>query len=392
MALTLLLIGFAAIFSLFLAQAYRSTKTSLTRIKAFSDNVVENMPIGLMAIDSEGRIASFNQTAEDVLRLSAGDLLGKRAEEAIPQPLWRLKDELKSGRRIFEKELECPIKEGKSIPLDVSVSTLEGDDGVFLGNIILFRDLTEVKALKREIETTQRLASLGRLAAGIAHEIRNPLSSIKGFATYFMQRYRDNPEVQKTAQIMVQEVERLNRVIGQLLEFARPVAVMMKPTSLKRLIQHSLKMVEGQAREKHVTIKTWLPDAIEDVSMDQDRINQVLLNLYLNAIEAMEEEGGTLSVAISEADHSQAVKIVISDSGPGINKEDLDHIFDPYFTTKQTGTGLGLAIVHKIIESHKGEVQVESEPGEGTTITVLLPREHGARSVEQGAWSEEHRV
>ena len=372
MAVILLLSGLAALFSLFLAQAYRSTKTSLTRIKAFSDTLVENMPIGLMAVDSDDTIASFNQTAGSVLYLSADQILGRKARDVLPDQLWRLVDQSEDADGVLEKELDCTLSDGRKIPLDVSVSPLEGDNGIYLGHIILFRDMTEVQNLKREIETTQRLASLGRLAAGIAHEIRNPLSSIKGFATYFQERYRDNPEDQKTAQIMVQEVERLNRVIGQLLEFARPVTMKVKPTSLERLIHHSLRMVESQARENKVEVKTNLSPAIKEFPIDQDRINQVLLNLYLNAIESM-EDGGTLSVSLSENKESEGIKIVISDTGKGITKKDIDHIFDPYFTTKQSGTGLGLAIVHKIVSSHRGDVKVSSEPDEGTVVTISLP-------------------
>jgi two-component system sensor histidine kinase HydH len=372
MGLILLLIGFAGIVSLFLAHAYRTAKTSLTRIKAFSDNVVENMPIGLLAIDTDGRIVSFNQTAEWVLQVTAHEVLGKKADEVLPQQLECLTGKLESEEEVVEKEIEYPLQEGRWIPMDVSVSRLEDDDGTSLGHIILFRDLTEIQELKREVERSQRLASLGRLAAGIAHEIRNPLSSIKGFATYFRERYKDIPEDQKTAQIMVQEVERLNRVIGQLLEFARPLSVRKKTTSIHTVIQHSLKMIERDAQAKNINLKTNLSPETKEVSIDQDRINQVLLNLYLNGIEAM-EDGGTLSVALNPDEDRKQIKIVVSDTGIGINKEDLVHIFDPYFTSKQSGTGLGLAIVHKIIESHNGEVRVESELGKGTIVTIILP-------------------
>ncbi|UCG66257.1 MAG: PAS domain S-box protein [Deltaproteobacteria bacterium] len=372
MALILLLIGFAGIVSLFLAQAYRSTRASLTRIKAFSDTLVENMPIGLVAIDADRKVASFNQTAEAVLDLSSREVLGKNAHKVLPQHLWSLIDELDTKESIVAKEIDCALGDRRVIPMDVSISLLEGDEGNFLGYIILFRDMTEVKNLKKEIERNQRLASLGRLAAGIAHEIRNPLSSIKGFATYFGERYKDTPEDQKTAEIMVQEVERLNRVIGQLLELARPMTILKKPTSLHTLIQHSLKMIEGQAREKNIKISTSLSPEIKDISIDPDRINQVLLNLYLNALEAM-EQGGTLLVELSWDESSQRTKIVVSDTGGGITKEDLARIFDPYFTTKQSGTGLGLAIVHNIIESHGGEISVDSERGKGTTVTIFLP-------------------
>jgi two-component system sensor histidine kinase HydH len=372
MALILLLIGFAGIVSLFLAHAYRSAKTSLTRIKAFSDNVVENMPIGLLAIDTERRIVSFNQTAEIILQVWAREVLGKKADEVLPQQLECLTGELETEEEVIEKEIECPVADGRRIPMDVSVSRLEDDDGTSMGHIILFRDLTEIQELKREVERTQRLASLGRLAAGIAHEIRNPLSSIKGFATYFGERYRDVPEDQKTAEIMVQEVERLNRVIGQLLEFARPMSVRKRATSIQTVIQHSLKMIERDAQAKNINIRTNLSPEIQEVPIDPDRMNQVFLNLYLNGIEAM-EDGGTLSVELYPDQDDSQIKIAVSDTGTGINKEDLVHVFDPYFTTKQSGTGLGLAIVLKIIESHKGEVKVESEAGKGTTVTMILP-------------------
>ena len=372
MGVILLLIGFAGVVSLFLAQAYRSTKSSLTRIKAFSDTVVENMPIGLLVIDPDRKIASFNQTAEAVLQLSSNAVLEKKANEILPKQLWSLIDELETRKGIIEKEIDCPLEGGKTTPLDVSISLLEGDDGTFLGYVILFRDLIEVQHLKREIERNRRLASLGRLAAGIAHEIRNPLSSIKGFATYFRERYKEIPEDQKIAEIMVQEVERLNRVIGQLLEFARPVEINKKPTSIHTVIQHSLKMIQRQAQEKNIIISTNLSPEIKNVSVDADRINQVLLNLYINSIEAM-EHGGKLSVELSWDENSKTAKITVSDTGAGIKKEDMAHIFDPYFTTKQSGTGLGLAIVHKIIDSHKGEVRVKSESGKGTTVSILLP-------------------
>jgi two-component system sensor histidine kinase HydH len=371
-AFVLLLIGFAGIVSLFLVQAYRSARTSVKRIKAFSDSVVENMPIGLLAVDTDGRIVSFNQTAEGVLQITAQEVLGKDAKEVLPEPLESLPQELGPDQEVIEKEIECRLEDGRRIPMDVSMSRLAGDDGVSMGHIILFSDLTEIQELKREVERSQRLASLGRLAAGIAHEIRNPLSSIKGFATYFGERYRDIPEDRKTAEIMVEEVERLNRVIGQLLEFARPLAVKKKPTSLETMIHHSLKMIERDAQAKHIKVQADFSIDVSDIHIDPDRMNQVFLNLYLNAIEAM-EDGGTLSVTLNQKEDLKSVRITVSDTGSGIKKEDLVHVFDPYFTTKQSGTGLGLAIVHNIIEAHKGEVRVESETGKGTTVTIILP-------------------
>ncbi len=372
MAVILLLIGLAGIVSLFLAQAYRSARTSLTRIKAFSDTVVENMPIGLLTLDREGRVTSFNQTAEAVLGRSSGEVVGKKAHEILPEQLWALIDERKSKHDIIERDVDCALGGGNIVPLEASVSSLFGDNGESLGEVLLFRDLTEVQELKREVERNRRLASIGRLAAGIAHEIRNPISSIKGFATYFRERYRDVPEDQKTAEIMIQEVERLNRVIGQLLEFARPMKLNKKEANIHEVITYSLKMVQKQAQDRGIAISTNLSPEIVDVSIDTDRISQVLLNLYLNAIEAM-DQGGVLGIDSSLDEESGTVTIVVSDTGAGIKREDLAHVFDPYFTTKQSGTGLGLAIVHRIIEAHRGEVRIESEPGTGTRVTIVLP-------------------
>ncbi len=373
MGFIFLLIGFAGVVSLLLAQAYRSARSSFSRVKAFSDNLVENMPMGLLAIDPEQRIASFNQTAESLLRITADKALGKRLSEILPSPFQDFFNQLKAESGPVNRDLDISFDKEKGLPLEVMGTALTGEDGTALGWVILFRDLSEIQHLKKEIARSQRLASIGRLAAGVAHEIRNPLSSIKGFATYFKERYRDTPEDQQTADIMIQEVERLNRVIGQLLEFARPMPIQKRTTHLDVLIRHSLKMVEGDARQKAITLNVNGDSSINTVQIDPDRIKQVLLNLYLNALEAM-DGGGILSVGFLRVDPIKGIQITVSDTGPGIKKEDLPHLFDPYFTTKSSGTGLGLAIVHKIIESHDGEIQVSSGLGEGTTITITIPR------------------
>ena len=373
MGVILLLIGFAGVTLLFLAQSYRTTKTSLSRIKAFSDNLVENMPIGLVAIDDNQKITSLNHVAGSVLSLSADEVIGKDAMQIIPTDLWELLESLDLEKDIVEKEIDCAVFEGKVIPLEVSATLLNDEDGTFLGYVLLFKDLSEVRSLRKEIARSQRLASVGRLAAGVSHEIRNPLSSIKGFATYFKERYHDVPENQQISNLMIQEVDRLNRVVGQLHEFARPIKISKKSVQIKSFIENSLKLIERQAKEANIKIQTSLLTEIDKVFVDPDRINQVLLNLYLNAIESMENEGN-LSVTLIDTVEKDGIEILILDTGKGISKDDLTHIFDPYFTTKASGTGLGLAIVHNIIEAHNGKIKVESLLGHGTTVTVLLPK------------------
>jgi len=373
MGLTLLLIGFAGVVLLFVTHAYRSTSATLSRVKALSDSLVESMPIGLLAVDETGVVASFNQAAEAILRQPAETVILRKPEETLPVPLAEVVRQLRDNGGPIEREVLCFPPAGNELPLEVIGTNMREEGGGFMGHVILFRDLTEIQRLKEEVVRAERLASIGRLAAGVAHEIRNPLSSIKGFATYFRERYREIPEDKQTAEIMIQEVERLNRVVGQLLEFARPMNVDRRTVGVQSLLQHSLRMVESQSREKGIRVESRIDDGVTRLVVDPDRIQQALLNLFLNGIEAM-EAGGTLAVSVRKAGgNTKGVEISVSDTGKGIGEEDLIHIFDPYFTTRSSGTGLGLAIVHKVVQSHGGEVRAESEKGKGTKVTLMLP-------------------
>jgi two-component system sensor histidine kinase HydH len=372
MAIILLLIGFAGIILLFLAQSYRAARMSLSRIKAFSDNLVEHMPIGLVATDDRQRVTSLNHVAGTTLGLSAEAVMGENAADVLPEDLWQMLNDLDMEKGVVEKEIDCAVGEAEMIPLEISATSLSDENGTFLGYVLLFKDLSEVRSLRKEIARSQRLASVGRLAAGVSHEIRNPLSSIKGFATYFKERYHDVPENQQISNLMIQEVDRLNRVVGQLHEFSRPIKISRKSIPVEAFLKNSLKLIERQALEAKIDIKTRFDPEIETAFFDSDRINQVLLNLYLNAIESMGNEG-TMNVTLEKNMKKDGIEIRVSDTGTGISENDLAHIFDPYFTTKASGTGLGLAIVHNIVEAHGGEIKVKSRLGQGTTAIILLP-------------------
>lgn len=373
MGMILLLAGFAGITLLLLAQSYRAARTSLSRIKAFSDHVVENMPIGLVATDSRQHVVVFNQVAESVLQLPAPSVIGNPAGQVLPAALWsQVEADSAPNATILEKEVDCALAGGRVIPLEIGAGRLTDESGRYLGSILLFKDLSEIRTLRNEIARNQRLVTVGRLAAGVAHEIRNPLSSIKGFATYFRERYRENEQDAQTASILIQEVDRLNRVVGQLQEFSRPVSILPRPVRLDRLIADIVKLVESQARAKGVTVAIEHRPGMPEVLLDADRLNQVLLNLFLNGIEAM-DRGGVLTVRVDEAADSRRLEIRVSDTGCGIRPEDLSHIFEPYFTTKPSGTGLGLAIAHNIIEAMGAEIAVQSVPGAGTTFTLKVP-------------------
>jgi two-component system sensor histidine kinase HydH len=306
------------------------------------------------------------------LQLSTPEVIGRTAQKLLPEKLLKEIDNSRTHDDVIEKEIECTVAGGKTIPLEIGVSRIKDENDVFLGNVLLFKDLTDVRELRREVARSQRLASVGRLAAGVAHEIRNPLSSIKGFATYFKERYPDRPQDQQTAAIMIQEVDRLNRVVGQLLEFSRPISIKPQSISLPALLDDTLKLIADRATEKNLTVNVQNDFGRNEARVDPDRISQILLNLYLNAIDAM-EDGGQLTVRLSSANDDNDICIAVSDTGHGIRPEHLARVFDPYFTTKTSGTGLGLAIAYNIVEAMGGSIKVSSAETRGTTFSLLLP-------------------
>ncbi|HHP7233583.1 MAG TPA: ATP-binding protein [Desulfobacterales bacterium] len=367
----LLLLGFGGLVSMFWAQSYRTTRRTLQDTSAFADEVVSNLPVGLIATDRNGKIAFFNDAAETITGKSAAAAMDKDPDAVLPSCWCGLKAQLEAGGPVLEKEMECAFAERRQVPLAVSAARIVNEEGRFVGNIIILRDLGEIRRLQEEIRRQEKLAALGGLAAGVAHEIRNPLSSIKGIATYFGSRAEAGSQDREAAEVMVQEVDRLNRVITELLEFARPSELRRQPVELAPLLAHSVRLIEQDARTRQIEVRLENESEPLQVALDPDRFSQCLLNLYLNAIESM-DRGGRLTVKSRKADDGE-VRIEIADTGSGIAPEHLSQIFDPYFTTKSKGTGLGLAIVHKLIEAHNGRIKVRSTPGAGSVVTIFLP-------------------
>lgn len=360
------LVGAGGFISLVWASHYRQARRSLRDVQAFTATIVNQMPVGMIAADENRRIQQINSAAKNILGFQENSL---NSLQDLPG-LAPILQELESEETVLEEEIQCGLDGDICVPLLVNASVIRGADSGVAGYVFLFTDMTNIKELEEQLRRSERLASLGRLAAGVAHEIRNPLGSIKGFATILAGRSQQDERSLEITRVMKDEVDRLNRVVTELLEFARPTEIAKKMHPCRQVLEHTLQLVRSDAEHQSVAIE-WrvVPDDLE-AAFDLDRFSQLLLNLYLNALHAM-EQGGVLKVEVYR--ESDAVVFRVEDTGVGIAADDLPHIFDPYFTTKARGVGLGLANAHKIIEAHGGTIAVSSSPGEGATFVIRLP-------------------
>jgi len=224
--------------------------------------------------------------------------------------------------------------------------------------------------VEKELQRSERLAALGKMAAGVAHELRNPLSSIKGLAILLKSKFNNEKDGVEAATILVQEVERLNRSIGELLDYAKPAKLNVINLNVNVIVEKTSRLVEVDIEAQDIALDLNLSDDLPHIEVDEDKLTQVFLNLFLNGIQAM-DSGGILRVSSRQEGHN--VIVVVEDTGSGIAVENLQKVFDPYFTTKSEGTGLGLAMSSKIVEEHGGEIVLTSQLGDGARVEVVLP-------------------
>ncbi|MDQ1318221.1 MAG: two-component system, NtrC family, sensor histidine kinase HydH [Candidatus Poribacteria bacterium] len=370
MGAMLLIISFAAVYFIVVVQNYYLVNRTLGTMRTYTQNIVESMTNGLISVDHSGIITTINQTASQILGIDRLDAEKRHISEVFKSDRCSIDELLSSRKSVIEKEIACQNSSGY-VPLSISISPLKDERGKIIGAVIILRDLREIKELQERIYRNERLASLGRLAAGVAHEIRNPLSSIRGFAQYFQDKFSPQTNDRKYSTAMVNEVDRLNRIIEALLDLARPMEPNLLSYSIEDVLNHAIQLVQADLDMKKVEIVKHIQDNIPDILMDRDQMIQVILNILLNGMDAI-DDGGKITISISVK--SNNIEIAISDTGSGIPQENLSKIFDPFYTTKKSGTGLGLSIVHRIIEeNHRGEIHVDSKVGEGTTFTIYLP-------------------
>lgn len=367
------LTGLTGVISLIWSRRAARSRRMLQDTRAFAAETIASLPMGVIIVDRNRHIRYINDTAGLLLDLHLPEAFGTLAQDTLPETIWHLHQTAKAPGKGVETEIRVDSEKSGPIPVSVIVTRIEGRGNDFIGFLFILKDLSRIRALESEIRRREQQAALGTLASGIAHEVRNPLSSIKGYAGFFGSLFEEHSENRQAAQMMIQEIDRVDRVISELLEFARPADLQLRPTQVEPLIRHSLSIVRHEARGAGIRVTENIHPPLPQVLLDPDRFTQVLLNLYINAMQAM-KQGGDLTVAVRVEE--KVILFAVSDTGEGIAPEDLASVFNPYFTTKKDGTGLGLAIAQKIIESHNGTIRLDSIKGKGTTFYISIPLEH----------------
>jgi len=387
MGVVLFIIGSAGIYFVFVVQNAYLVRRTLDEMREYTRNVLESMPNGLITVDRSLSVATFNPTALEILGKGREEVEGKPIGELLPLEN-EVRKVLSDSESILEKEVRISNEGRGKTFLFLSVSPLkEPDSKVARGAVIILRDVTVIRDLEQKVMMNEKFAALGRLSAGVAHEIRNPLNSIKGFIQYFQKKLDLDEEDYKYTDLMLTEVDRLNRVISKLLAYSKPREPRMSIRSLDEVVDHCLRVLEREFASASIRLeRKYCGESVPLVLMDADQMTQVFLNILLNAIEAT-PPGGAISV-VSETTGGSKVSLVVQDSGEGIPREHLDKIFDPFFSTKKKGTGLGLAIVKSIIEAHDGEIEVESEVHKGTKFIVSLNIYQSSADVAEDSVSE----
>lgn len=370
-SLAILLVGIGSWMALLSAQGYRSAQQALQYIQAFTGLLISRLPVGIIATDQEGRIKTFNAQATELTGIAAETALNRKAAEVLPPSLAPFFTPASADEELLGRELDL-ASGATTLTLHASSVPVADENAAVIGRVLLLHDLTRLKTLEKEMRKHERLVSLGKMAAGVAHEVRNPLSSIKGLAALLGSAFAETSQERHSADLLIQEVERLNRAITELLNYAKPLPLNREPLAVGPLLTDSLALIAGDAAALGVSTEQAVEPRLPAILGDRDRLSQVLLNLYLNSLQAM-AQGGTLSVTATTGEKRGTVQIAVRDTGSGIAADILDRIMDPYFTTKPQGSGLGLAMVHKIMDEHGGEVRVTSREGEGTTVSLTLP-------------------
>jgi two-component system sensor histidine kinase AtoS len=376
---------------------------TVTMLKNHNDNILKYMSSGVIAIDREQVINTCNEKAREVLKLAPAGVINKKIDVLPPLLRSMLADTLNGRTRFSNQDVQILTGDVTTSYLSASTSLIRDERGDVIGALLVFNDLTDIKRIESEMWRADKLASLGTLAAGMAHEIKNPLVSIKTFAQLLPSKYEDKDFRDTFSSITVDEVERINTIVEKLLEFARPSAPTFGQVDVIEVIDEVLLLLSSEVVKLGITVTKNYEVSSAPIVGDKGQLKQAMLNLCLNAMQAIDGTGraGDLTISVgfrksryrrfdgigqdqvaqmfygaelvASTDDAETLLIKVRDTGKGISRENLPRIFDPFFTTKEKGLGLGLAVVHGIIKDHSGNITVDSKKNVGTEFTISLP-------------------
>lgn len=369
-----------------------TASVELNRIKMDTDDILRHVKSGLITLDTLGRIIYFNRAAEEILGYAEQEVKGKNYQDVFKRRMPQLVEKFYQALRFNQVDSRSVVyitgSNNRRVPLGMSTSILGDKQGGIRGVIAIFQDITQALKLEERIRTADRLAAVGELSAGIAHEIRNPLASISGSVEVLKEELSLSGENQKLMELIIKETGRLNKILNEFLQYAKIRPTVFTKVELSRIVDEVIEIVK-----KHPTFgdnisvkKRMISDSLY-VLGEENQIKQILLNLLVNAIESMEERSGEILITNQssnqidqyyfngeEPEESDWVSLAVIDQGKGMTEEQKEKIFSPFYSTKKSGTGLGLAIVQRLVNSLNGKIEFKSQWGRGSVFVVYLQK------------------
>jgi len=369
-----LALGGGVVYFFIVLRSYYMLNRTLQETRDYTRQVIASMAHGVMSIDTDGHVAFSNKQALSLLEIPEADSGHLNLRTIFDFDATGIARTLEAGTPVLNHEMRFQRRSKGAIPLMLTATPIRDEVDDRLGAVVVIRDMSAIKHLEEQVQRAEKLAAVGRLAAGVAHEIRNPLSSIRGFAYLLGKGHGEESPEREYADVMVREIDRINHVVSDLLNFARPMKLEPEDICLADIIDHVVALVSADTKAQDIDIRVRHDPDCPRLFADPNQLTQAILNLILNAIHAL-EDGGTIEVSAGSLYEGEGLVISVEDSGPGIMPDLQDKIFEPFTTTGERGVGLGLAIVRKIAENHNGAVHLESPPLEkarGTRFTLLL--------------------
>jgi PAS domain S-box-containing protein len=361
-----------------LQELYQKTDRKAKNLASYNEYILKSITSGMIICDQEGQVTRINRQAEMILDKSEDALLGRHYETALGDRTQLgsiIRNVLQEQKPLSIPEISLAKDTGESIPLSLSCSAVKDEQGTMLGVVLFLIDLTERKRLEEEIAFKDKMATLGEMSSGLAHELRNSMGAILGFGKLIKKRKADPINQAQAVDGLVNEAMGMESMLQRFLAFAKPFQLNTEETDLKEVIQDCHRSLKEALREKHVAFEFDCQPRLPPIHGDRLLLKQCLQNLIQNSVQAM-PGGGRLRIQLGEEQlrsGERSVTVEISDTGCGIAKEDQERVFNPFFTSREKGTGLGLSLVKKIISLHHGKIELESQPNKGTTFRIHLP-------------------